>query len=39
MDHYDQANWFPNLKNVYEVMEETLHMKAFNASLTLLEVN
>jgi len=39
MDHYDQADWFPNYRNSYEVMEQTIKMANLNASLTLLEVN
>ena len=39
MDYYDQAHWFPNLNNSYEVMEQTVKMSNLNASLTLLEVN
>jgi len=37
MDHYDQANWFPQLsREVGEVMEVSLRMKNLRAALTLL---
>lgn len=39
MDHYDQAEWFSQFGNSYEVMEHTFRMKNPNACITLLEIN
>lgn len=38
MDHYEDANWFPELSNPPEVIEETKHMSSLKAGLTLLHV-
>ncbi|WP_309401048.1 ImmA/IrrE family metallo-endopeptidase [Cerasicoccus maritimus] len=36
MQHYDDANWFPELPYAPEVLEETKRMPNLNAGLTLL---